>query len=153
MSSFVKWYKSFIACRLTGFEEAVLLHQVNWIEVTGKLDIPSLSLTMNTTYTPYYIVKFLPDAFGWHSAPVKFMVKINDTQDIMSTELKLETYAQKPDEWHEIPGGKPFVFDNEILVTSVEFGMFEVETDWWKGGMILGGVKLKLDSHHAIELK
>nr|XP_027088998.1 protein PHLOEM PROTEIN 2-LIKE A2-like [Coffea arabica] len=140
--------------RSVGFEEAVLLDQVNWFEVTGMLDIPCLNLAVHTTYRLYYVVKFLPGAFGWHTADVKFKVKFKDTQEIMSTELIiLETYKKQPDQWHEIPGGKPFVVNNEVLITTVEFGMFEVETDWWKGGMVLGGVKVKPDNPPATELQ
>ncbi|KAJ4702561.1 Phloem protein 2-like protein [Melia azedarach] len=127
--------------KLTGFEEAALLLQVNWIEVTGKLSIlPSMALSTSTTYEILYILKFREDAFGWHSAPVKFKLRING-EDKVKSEI-LHCYREKQDEWHEIPGGQ-FTVSKDITVGMVEFGMFEVESDWWKGGLILAGIKIE----------
>ncbi|KAL3523007.1 hypothetical protein ACH5RR_015841 [Cinchona calisaya] len=140
----------------TGFVEAALLDQVNWLEVTGKLDISSMKLAMDKTYTVYYILKFTVDAFGWHSVPIKFRVKKDNAQEIKPTELLLEPYRKKPNEWHEIPVGKlNFVEDKETQVISViEFGMFEVDSDRWKGGMVLGGIKFMPDYNgHELEFE
>lgn len=114
---------------------------MNWIEVTGKLSIlPSMALSTSTTYEILYILKFREDAFGWHSAPVKFKLRING-EDKVKSEI-LHCYREKQDEWHEIPGGQ-FTVSKDITVGMVEFGMFEVESDWWKGGLILAGIKIE----------
>ncbi|KAF9587450.1 hypothetical protein IFM89_002631, partial [Coptis chinensis] len=121
------------------FETGADLLQVKWIQITRKLDLANMNLSPSTTYEIFYIVKFKVDAFGWHSAPIIFMVLENGNQ--MKTSEILEPYINCPDSWHEIPGGQFTVpADKNGLV---EFGMLEVATDWWKGGMVLEGVKLK----------
>ncbi|KAK9268285.1 hypothetical protein L1049_010728 [Liquidambar formosana] len=124
--------------RFVRFEEGALLLQVNWIEVTGKLELPSLKLGSTGKYKIYYMVKFRADAFGWHSVPVKFKVRHN--REETQNRLLLESYREKHDVWHEIPGGEFSVAGNNG--GTVEFGMYEVESDWWKGSMVLGGIKV-----------
>ncbi|KAK2991704.1 hypothetical protein RJ640_019496 [Escallonia rubra] len=53
----------------------------------------------------------------------------------------LEPYRVKPNVWQELPGGE-FSVSVSITGGNVEFGMFEMETDWWKGGMVLAGIKV-----------
>ncbi|KAF3958685.1 hypothetical protein ACB098_07G051500 [Castanea mollissima] len=132
--------------QLTGFKDGAVLLQVNWIEVTGK--IPSSNFSKEapaSKYEIYYIVKFKVDAFGWHSVPIKFKVRINGEETVKS--MNLESYREKNDVWHEIPGGE-FSVVKERSAGNVEFGMFEVESDWWKGGMVLAGIKIKPKVDH-----
>ncbi|KAK2975486.1 hypothetical protein RJ640_005795 [Escallonia rubra] len=103
----------------TQFCEGVMLQQVNWIEVTGKMDLS--------------LFKKRVDAFGWHSAPIKFKVRVNG-KEVFCHSTILEPYRVKPDVWQELPGGE-FSVSNSIAGGNMEFGMFEVETDWWKGSM------------------
>eukprot|EP00261_Vitis_vinifera_P037268 XP_019078511.1 PREDICTED: protein PHLOEM PROTEIN 2-LIKE A5 [Vitis vinifera] len=123
-----------------GFKEGMLLLQVNWIEVKGNLNITP---TEDTKYEIYYMVKFRVDAFGWHSAPIKFKVR-HKGEETHSNIMILESYREKHDVWHEIPGGEFSVASKDPV--NVEFGIFEVDSDWWKGGMVLGGVKIKAKS-------
>lgn len=123
-----------------GFKEGMLLLQVNWIEVKGNLNITP---TEDTKYEIYYMVKFRVDAFGWHSAPIKFKVR-HKGEETHSNITILESYREKHDVWHEIPGGEFSVASKDPV--NVEFGIFEVDSDWWKGGMVLGGVKIKAKS-------
>ncbi|KAH9747395.1 hypothetical protein WN944_011859 [Citrus x changshan-huyou] len=125
---------------LAGFEEGSMLLQVNWIEVTGKLPIiSSMAALTPKAYEIFYIVKFRVDAFGWHSVPVKFKVRVNGEEKVKSVMLQL--YREKQEEWQEIPGGD-FAVPRDTVGT-VEFGMFEIESDWWKGGMVLAGIVIK----------
>ncbi|XP_052174877.1 uncharacterized protein PHLOEM PROTEIN 2-LIKE A4-like [Diospyros lotus] len=121
-------------------KEAAMLIQINWLAVTGKIDMKRLEA--GKTYTVYYIVKFQVDAFGWHSVPVQFMVRVTG-KEYAQKSAKLEQYQAKPDEWHEVPGGEFTAPSDGEGAGSVEFGMFEVDSDWWKGGLVLAGVKIK----------
>ncbi|GFS44881.1 hypothetical protein Acr_00g0092610 [Actinidia rufa] len=120
------------------FEEAAVLLQVNYLAVTGELDLRRY--TAGTTYELYYVVKFRADAFGWHSAPVRSRVKVNGEEAVWKN-LNLESYRVKPDVWHEVPGGEFTVSSNKG--GRLEFGMYEIETTWWKGSMVLAGVQIK----------
>nr|XP_027087060.1 F-box protein PP2-B1-like [Coffea arabica] len=98
--------------RSVGFEQAVLLDQVNWFEVTGMLDIPCLNLAVHTTYRLYYVVKFLPGAFGWHTADVKFMVKFK----ILRRSCLLSSSYWRPTRSNLISGMRYLVV-NPLLLT------------------------------------
>ncbi|OVA11829.1 Phloem protein 2-like [Macleaya cordata] len=122
------------------------LLQVNWIEVTGKLEYSKYNkLHPKMTYEIYYVVKFKVDAFGWHSIPIKFLVKqqIQNEEEklIVETSEILEPYRKSIDVWHCIYGGHFTVPDDSKGF--VEFGMFEVDSDWWKGSMVLQGIKFQ----------
>ncbi|KAF8412714.1 hypothetical protein HHK36_000683 [Tetracentron sinense] len=132
---FWKWIK--LPKEESIFEIGAELIQVNWIQVTRELDL--FKLVALKTYEIYYVVKFKVDAFGWHSAKIKFKVKANGEEDERSEIL--ESYKNRHNVWHEIYGGK-FTVPADGTGT-VEFGMYEVATAWWKGSMVLEGVKLK----------
>ncbi|XP_054779007.1 putative F-box protein PP2-B12 [Prosopis cineraria] len=137
--------------RMIGLKEGAWLVQVNWIEVTGRVPKDVLYKAESVTkYEIFYIVKFRADAFGWHSVPIKFKLRLTtksekqnhhhhtDQEDEKS--IILEQYREKQELWHEIPGGIFSVSDSDGFL---EFGMFEVDTAWWKGNMVLAGVKIK----------
>ncbi|XP_057971681.1 protein PHLOEM PROTEIN 2-LIKE A1-like [Malania oleifera] len=133
--------------RLVGFKEGAMLIQVNWIQMTMSLDLSVLKVSMK--YTIYYIVKFKADAFGWHSAPIKFKVKMNGEKERVQS-IVLQPYREKQEEWHKIYGGEFWVSKDITTTTTtgnnhghVEFGMFEIDTDWWKGGMVLAGIVIE----------
>ncbi|KAJ4827515.1 hypothetical protein Tsubulata_038361, partial [Turnera subulata] len=115
----------------TGFNEGVMLLQVNWIEVTGKLSTSNLMVPPNTKCEVRYVMKFQVDAFGWHSVPIKFKVSLNGKETLKS--VLLEPYKEKHGVWHEISGGE-FTFPGNST-GAVEFVLLEVESSWWKGGM------------------
>ncbi|XP_057972723.1 protein PHLOEM PROTEIN 2-LIKE A2-like [Malania oleifera] len=103
-------------------------------------------LKVSMKYTIYYIVKFKANAFGWHSAPIKFKVKMNGEEERVES-IVLQPYREKQEEWHKIRGGE-FWVSKDITTTGnnhghVEFGMFEIDTDWWKGGMVLAGIVIE----------
>ncbi|XP_059629638.1 F-box protein PP2-B11-like [Cornus florida] len=111
--------------QLIGFEEGSVLLQVNWLVVTGKMAAVSL-LSPAKTNTILYIIKFRADAFGWHSSPIKFKVRVDGGQETQRTVI-LELYRVKQDMWHEVPGGEFTLLSNNNIGSStsiVEFGMF-----------------------------
>ncbi|XP_077242862.1 uncharacterized protein PHLOEM PROTEIN 2-LIKE A4-like [Tasmannia lanceolata] len=119
--------------------EVAELLQVNWLEVTGKLEFSHLS--PNTKYEIFWVVKFKVDAFGWHSSPIRFQVATTDGHKDDRIEI-LETYKELSDQWHEIRGGE-FTTSEDSKMDSVEFGMYEISTTWWKGSMIIKEVIMK----------
>ncbi|XP_068653975.1 uncharacterized protein PHLOEM PROTEIN 2-LIKE A4-like [Aristolochia californica] len=120
------------------------LLQVNWVQVSGKLDCLKINnffhLSQPKTYEIFWVVKFNVDAFGWHNVPIKFKVA-SDGSQLAQRRENLEPYRKKNNKWHEIRGGE-FSFGHGSKGT-VYFGMYETESDWWKGSMVLAGVKIK----------
>lgn len=148
---------------MIGLKEGAWLVQVNWMEVTGRVPKSKLYKANNqvtntnqatNTFDIFYIIKFRADAFGWHSVPIKFKLRLttksaktnnnNNKDTIIEHEdeksINLEPYREKQDFWHEIPGGQ---FSVSNFDGFLEFGMFEVDTAWWKGNLVLAGVKIK----------
>ncbi|KAK4254700.1 hypothetical protein QN277_010043 [Acacia crassicarpa] len=140
-----------------GLKEGAWLVQVNWIEVTGRVKKAELHKEANSvkkTYGIYYLIKFRADAFGWHSVPIKFKLRVTASKSAQTTDhshntiieqedeksMNLEPYREKQEVWHEIPGGQFSISNSDGFI---EFGMFEVESAWWKGNMVLAGVKIK----------
>ncbi|KAG0494592.1 hypothetical protein HPP92_005586 [Vanilla planifolia] len=125
----------------TCFEIAAELIQVNWIEVTGSVNLEKFHLDSSKTYEIVYLVRFKVDAFGWHSSPITFEVTTSDGKKNRRTE-NLEHHKKDGDQWLEIQGGE-FTVDSSNLKGKIAFSMKEVRTDWWKGGIVLEGVKIK----------
>ena len=70
---------------MIGLKEGAWLVQVNWIEVTGRVPKSKLYKANNqvtntnqatNTFDIFYIIKFRADAFGWHSVPIKFKLRL-----------------------------------------------------------------------------
>ncbi|KAG9438932.1 hypothetical protein H6P81_019097 [Aristolochia fimbriata] len=122
------------------------LQQVNWIQVNGRLDCSKISNFFSSTrsktrYEILWVMKFNADAFGWQTAPIKFKVASDGKQEQRSE--KLETYRKKSNQWHEIKGGDFTINNANARKGLVHFGMYETESDWWKGSMVLAGVKIR----------
>lgn len=107
------------------------------MEVKGSLDLAKFPLSPSTTYEILYVVKFKVDEMGWESVPVVFEVITPDGHSSKKAEI-LEPYLNKGDGWHEIHGGEFRLASDGSGV--LRFGMLEVESDLWKGGMIFEGV-------------
>ncbi|XAR56165.1 hypothetical protein NMG60_11036526 [Bertholletia excelsa] len=94
-----------VSIKQKGFDEAAVLLQVNWLAVTGKID-PSMAREMkpDQDYQIFYVIKFRADAFGWHSAPVKFRVRV-DGKDAAGQDQLLESCrsGHLDDQWLHIP--------------------------------------------------
>lgn len=121
------------------FEVAAELVQVNWMEVKGSLDLTEFPLSSSTTYEIFYIIKFKVDAMGWESPPVTFELITPDGHSSKKTEI-LQSYQNKGNGWHNVHGGE---FSSNDKNGMVRFGMSEVQTDWWKGGMIFEGIIIR----------
>ncbi|KAG9458716.1 hypothetical protein H6P81_003224 [Aristolochia fimbriata] len=125
------------------------LLQVNWIQVTGKLDTGKITKFFHPsrdqvpkTYEIFWVMKFNVDAFGWHNVPIKFKVATDGSQPAQRIE-NLGVYRKRNNiQWHEIRGGV-FTVGHGSKSGNVYFGMFETESVWWKGSMVLAGLKIK----------
>lgn len=127
---------------LRSFDSVAELEQVKWLQVTGTLDLTRHDHRLNPseTYEIIYHVKFKVDAFGWSSAPVTFVCGTSKTKK-RGYEMVAMQRSRGADEWLEIHGGefKPGTFASG----KVEFGMLDVESEWWKGGMAIAGVTIR----------
>ncbi|KAJ8631256.1 hypothetical protein MRB53_024579 [Persea americana] len=132
------WQWTLLQKNESNFPHGAELLQVNWIEVTGKLDFSHLR--PNEEYEIVYVLKFKVDAFGWHSCPIKFKATTTDGQATEKSEM-LESYRKVSETWHEVSGGEFKV--NSTQEGAVHFGMYEIGSDWWKGSMILKEVKIR----------
>ncbi|KAJ0980801.1 hypothetical protein J5N97_009056 [Dioscorea zingiberensis] len=123
--------------------DAAELVQVNDLEVKGRIDLEHKErfFSPEKTYEIFYIIKFKSDAFGWDACPISLELTAPNGQKIKRSE-HFERYTKKSSEdWHHVSGGE-FNIRSE-LKGRVEFGMYEIQTSYWKGGMILYGVQIK----------
>ncbi|KAG0448910.1 hypothetical protein HPP92_027596 [Vanilla planifolia] len=137
-SRFWQWLK--ISRHESCFKVGAELIQVNWMEVKGLLDLHKYPLKLHKTYEVVYLIKFKADAFGWHSAPITFELSTADGKK--NTSEILDHYKKDDHLWHEICGGE-FNLGSSNSLGKIEFSMKEVKTDWWKGGIIIGGVIIR----------
>ncbi|KAH7679124.1 Phloem protein 2-like protein [Dioscorea alata] len=104
------------------------LIQVCWLEVKGILNLEETQhLLPNKTYELFYIIKFEVDSFGWDDGQFHF--------------IYLVVCIYKKNKWHKVLGGEFTV--GSTMRGNVKFGMYEIETLWWKGGMVLHGLLIE----------
>ncbi|WOL12266.1 hypothetical protein Cni_G21032 [Canna indica] len=137
---FWKWTADHPQERCDSSETVAELIQVSGFQVQGSLDLEKHSLHHQKTYEVIYHIKFKVDAFGWHDLPVTFAVATPDGHRKIKTET-LESYRRTHD-WVEIHGGD-FELAADHTKGKVEFGMYETESQKWKGGMVLSHVTIR----------
>ncbi|KAG6512578.1 uncharacterized protein PHLOEM PROTEIN 2-LIKE A4-like [Zingiber officinale] len=124
------------------FDSAAELNQVKWLQVTGTLDLTRHDRQLNPskTYEIIYHVKFKVDAFGWSKTPVTFLCGASRMKKRGNEMVALQR-SRGVGEWLQIHGGefKP----GKFTAGKVEFGMLDVESEWWKGGMAIAGVTVR----------
>ncbi|KAL4200795.1 hypothetical protein AMTRI_Chr02g212920 [Amborella trichopoda] len=123
-------------------DHAAELLQVGWLEINGTFDMSKLKV--GEEYEIVYVMKFKVDAFGWNRSPVKFSVSVCNQERkekaVLMEEYK-ESSTKRPQEWFKIVGGDFKVPENNN--GEIEFSMYDVGSEWWKGSLVLGGVKLR----------
>ncbi|KAH7679137.1 Phloem protein 2-like protein [Dioscorea alata] len=121
------------------YGEGMELIQVCWLEVRGILNLEETQhLATNKTYELFYIIKFEVDAFGWDDGPVSLHLV---TPDGRKSKRSHNFGEYKRNEWHKVSGGEFTV--GSTIKGNVRYGMYETETLWWKGGMVLHGVLIE----------
>ncbi|XP_020586469.1 protein PHLOEM PROTEIN 2-LIKE A2-like [Phalaenopsis equestris] len=124
------------------FEIGAELIQVNWMEVTGSLNLEKFQLDPLKTYEIIYVIKFKIDAFGWRSSPITFELSTSEGKSSRN-EVYLEKHIKEDINWNEICGAEFSLASSEMRGKKIEFGMKEVKTEWWKGGIVLEGVRIR----------
>lgn len=131
---------------LNRFLEVAELITVCWLEIRGRIDIGMLS--PSTLYAAYLVFKFAPDSYGFKNQPIEVRVGLVDgeaTQRTVYLDVRREGRDGYPerrgDGWLEIGLGEFFCegdCDGEM-----EVKVLEVRKLFWKGGLIIHGVKIR----------
>ncbi|CAL9169033.1 unnamed protein product [Musa hybrid cultivar] len=123
------------------------LNQVSWLEATKTLDLDHEKYKKvfdgYETCEILYNIKFKVDAFGWHGVPVTFQVNTPIPAEDYARDERLESYRKRTSGWQQIHGGR-FTVPKTEKKGEVKFGMYEIKSQRWKGGILLAGVTLKL---------
>ncbi|CAL9185721.1 unnamed protein product [Musa hybrid cultivar] len=130
------WNWTDVSTEKPSFGTAADLNQVCWLEATGTLE-----LAKPQTYEIIYHIKFKDDAFGWNGVPVTFRLVTPEGQRKEISRVMESHSKRRSKGWREIHGGE-FSLSTQTG-GKVEFGMYEIESQKWKGGMLLAGVTIR----------
>ncbi|XP_050233929.1 protein PHLOEM PROTEIN 2-LIKE A9 isoform X2 [Mercurialis annua] len=125
-----------------GREEGAKLLQVSWLEVTGT---SKKSLTKGNKYGISFVIELTDGSFGWNGCPVFLMAKLGKKGQYKWQKVSLSDLPKN--QKHEIPIGNQFTLEvpfdctNDDLV--LYFGLYEVWTGRWKGGLSIYEAKIK----------
>nr|AFK44791.1 unknown [Lotus japonicus] len=104
------------------------LIQVSWLEVTGLVNVQK-----NKTYSVTFDVKVKEDGYGWKGTDVLVMAKLGKNGKYL-----YETANLTPGEKLTVPprpGGLEIKVDSNTTETQLHFGLYEVWSGKWKGGL------------------
>ncbi|XP_051125975.1 protein PHLOEM PROTEIN 2-LIKE A9-like isoform X2 [Andrographis paniculata] len=126
----------------SGTDDGVELSQVSWLEVTGCVD----RTIAKKDYEVVFQLSLNQDAFGWGTTPIYIMVKRGKQGKFGWRKYNLESY--RPQQKFEISvrlnaeksgqSGSGSSSDEKLY-----FGMYEVWSGKWKGGLKIHGVLVK----------
>ncbi|KAK6264418.1 hypothetical protein SCA6_019852, partial [Theobroma cacao] len=120
-------------------DEVAELVQVSWLEVTGFVELRPLK-----TYQVTFTLSFKEDAFGWNGSPVFLMAKVGKKGKYKWRRLKeLESLPKVPT---EVPSNsEPFLVEvpDDVPDKRLYFGLYEVWSGKWKGGLRVHGATVK----------
>ncbi|XP_059439980.1 protein PHLOEM PROTEIN 2-LIKE A9-like [Corylus avellana] len=110
----------------------VELIQVSWLEVTGSID-----LSAGEQYEVTFKVSLASDAFGWNGCPVYVMAKFGKKGKYTWKRATLDKGTTTAGEVFSIPDPSLKITasgaSNET--TTLYFGLYEVWSGKWKGGL------------------
>lgn len=138
------------------FQELWELLEVCWLDLRGVVDCTLLSV--GTKYRVLFVLKFGERSYGWNERPIRFLVTA-EGEHMESEEILMEIHGERQriygggwmeavadDGWME---GWIEVVAGEFTVTAdsacVRFGMREVESNQWKRGLLVDGVRIEPD--------
>lgn len=117
---------------------AAELIQVSWLEVTGSVD----NLTRGKSYKLAFQVGMTPDAFGWKDIQAFLMAKVGKKGKYKWTRVKLQQDQNQrfeiPDDTQQLTIEVP----PEATDTTLHFGLYEVWSGKWKGGLKIYSAKV-----------
>ncbi|ESW10394.1 hypothetical protein PHAVU_009G205600 [Phaseolus vulgaris] len=100
------------------------LIQASWLEVTCVVPI-----TVAGKYKVSFNVRVKENGFGWNGTPVRVMAR-----SVKNGRYKYETDRLSPGENITIPSNS-LVINVKHTPTDLHFGLYEVWTGKWKGGL------------------
>ncbi|XP_019150561.1 PREDICTED: protein PHLOEM PROTEIN 2-LIKE A9-like [Ipomoea nil] len=103
------------------------LIQVNWLEVTGSVEVKR-----NRRYSIQFQVSLTQDAFGWGNSPVYFMAKRDGCSKSQVIWRKCSLSSMTAGRKIYVPGNLVIDSGNAL---QLQFGLYEVWTGKWKGGL------------------
>lgn len=104
------------------------LLQVNWLEVTG-----TVILSPGKSYEIGFNVSLTPDAFGWSGLQVYIMAKLGKKGKYV---LRKHVINPSDKETFDIPcPSDRLKIDIPAMEDIVYFGLYEVWSGRWKGGL------------------
>lgn len=116
-----------------GKHDPAELVQVSWLEVTGWCD----KVTRGTTYEVKFELKLTPDACGFNELPLYFMVKSGSKNLWKKIHLTKDAIVG-PDETYSVPNNLVIKITDSVNEDSkLCFGIYEVWSGKWKGGLII----------------
>lgn len=113
----------------------VELYQVSWLEVTGCVN----ETNPNRDYEVGFEVSLAPDAFGWGTSPIYIMVKRGKDGKFASKKFQVD-----PDKSEKFKisaqnnKNQPSSDDTQLY-----FGLYEVWSGKWKGGLRIHNAYVK----------
>ncbi|KAI9126761.1 hypothetical protein K1719_002357 [Acacia pycnantha] len=121
----------------SSMEGVATLIQVSWLDVSGVVDIQP-----GKKYCVRFEVKLKPDAFGWTGSPVLVMAKAGKRGKYVFSEISL-TNSQ---EYKFIPSSEQsqviVEVPQDLTDPKLYFGLYEVWSGKWKGGLQISKVKI-----------
>ncbi|KAI8026586.1 F-box protein PP2-B13 [Camellia lanceoleosa] len=132
------------------FSEVAELKTIWWLEIHGKIRTQTLS--PNTTYGAYLIMKISHRAYGLDSMPSEVSISVGDRvytntpylscRDSMKQQMKGEVRVpcERKDGWMEIELGEFFSGEKD---EEVKMSLMEVKGYQLKAGLIIEGIEVK----------
>ncbi|WCJ28481.1 phloem protein 2-A9 [Euphorbia peplus] len=122
-------------------EGPVELVQVCWLEVTGSTNE---NLKKGKNYEVNFVVEMKDEGFGWNGCPVFIMAKIGKKgkfkwDKVNFSDLPKNVKTQIPNGGFVLKVPQDLGSDDTVL----HFGLYEVWTGKWKGGLLIHEVQVK----------
>ncbi|KAL8491169.1 hypothetical protein ACS0TY_022991 [Phlomoides rotata] len=114
-------------------ESPAVLHQVCWLEVRGCVR----NVKPDKEYEVGFNISLTPDAFGWGSSKVFILVKRGQNGKFKPTKFDLESSIIKENTniRVKVPAADVEKTGQNSDDLELHFGMFEVWSGKWKGGL------------------
>lgn len=123
----IVWGKDDRYWKVPGDGQAAELQQVSWLEVTGSVD----QTDPNKKYDVGFQVSLTPDAFGWGTYPIYIMAKRGKAGKFAWRKYTLNPNATSIFDMT----GSLKLDQTEAQSEKIYFGMYEVWSGKWKGGL------------------
>ncbi|XP_028785184.1 protein PHLOEM PROTEIN 2-LIKE A9 isoform X2 [Neltuma alba] len=119
----------------TSTNGAATLIQVSWLDVSGMVEVKQ-----GKKYRVTFEVMMKPDAFGWTGSPVLVMAKVGKKGKYTYSEILLSSHSG---EAITIPDGGVEVDLTQGSEKKIYFGLYEVWSGKWKGGLMIKKAKVE----------